>query len=164
MIEIQVTQEAIKRAKQQISEFEKTEAGQWRYQNVEAWRGVVCEMLVSEWLAERFDVTVPAKGLDTSGNVDDYDLIINGKKVEIKSATKNYFSYIMPKVDDVDNHPKDIYIAAKYNETVEPNVVQILGFMSGAEIKKYPKDQKYGAPFYKVPIHAFNDVSGLKFL
>ncbi|RZJ51682.1 MAG: hypothetical protein EOO44_14125 [Flavobacterium sp.] len=164
MIEISVTEENIKLAKQQISDFEKTDAGSWRYTNVEAWRGIVCEMVVSTWLSDNFEVSTPAKGLDTSGIVDDYDLIIKGRKIEIKSATKNYFSYIMPKVDDVDNHPKDIYIAAKYNETVEPNKVYLIGFMSGEDIKKYPKDQNKGAPYYRIPIKDFKDIGELRFI
>ena len=69
--------------------------GKWRYENVETWRGVVCEMVTSKWLEQNFKVDKPAKGLDNSGVFDDCDMIINSKKVEIKSATKNYFRYII---------------------------------------------------------------------
>ncbi|MES2418023.1 MAG: hypothetical protein V4541_07520 [Bacteroidota bacterium] len=164
MIEIEVAIEDILIAKQQVSAFEKTDAGSWRYTDVEAWRGIVCEMMVSRWFESNYKVEIPSKGLDTSGNVDDYDFVLGGKKFEIKSATKNYFKFIMPKIHDVDSHPKDFYIAAKYNETVEPNKVYLLGYLTGAEINKFPKKQNKGAPYYEVPISEFRDIEGLKLL
>jgi hypothetical protein len=147
-----VTEAEISLAKAQIKAFEQIKEGRWRYSGVEAWRGVVCEILVSRWLATHFDITTMAKGLDTSGIYDDYDMIINDKKVEIKSATKNYFKYLMPKIHDVNHKPKDIYIGAKYNETIEPNEVQLLGYITHAEILAFPIKQNMGAPYYEVPI------------
>ena len=164
MIEISVTEEDINFAKKQISEFEKIEEGKWRYSDVEAWRGVVCEMLVSNWLGLKFNVNVKAKGLDTSGIYDEYDLIINSKKIEIKSATKNYFKYLMPKIHDVINKPKDIYIGAKYNETVDPNKVYILGFIKREEILVFPIRQNKGAPYYEIPLNALKEINELTFL
>jgi hypothetical protein len=79
-------------------------------------------------------------------------MIINAKKVEIKSATKNYFRYLMPKIHDVRDKPKDIYIGVKYNETVEPNQIQILGYIKRSEILNYPVKQNKGAPYYEVPL------------
>ncbi len=152
MIKIKVTEEAKQFAKQQIESFKKINAGSWRYTNVEAWRGIVCEMLASEWFEQNFKVDKSAKGLDDSGIVDDCDMIINAKKVEIKSATKNYFRYLMPKIHDVRDKPKDIYIGVKYNETTEPNEIQILGFITRFEILKYPVKQNKGAPYYEVPL------------
>lgn len=152
MIKIKVTEDYKRVAKQQIEKFEKIEAGSWRYDNVETWRGIVCEMQTSDWLQQNFKVDNPAKGLDDSGIVDEQDMIINSKKVEIKSATKNYFRYLMPKTHDVIDKPKDIYIGVKYNETVEPNEIQILGSITRSEILKYPVEQNKGAPYYKVPL------------
>lgn len=158
MITIEVTAKDIEFAKNQISEFEKIEAGSWRYKDVEAWRGIVCEMLTSKWLSQNFNVDSEAKGLDTSGIVDDCDVIINGKKVEIKSATKNYFRYLMPKIHDVDNKPKDIYIGTKYNETVTPNEVQILGYIKRSDILSYPVSKNKGAPYYEVPLNILKEI------
>jgi hypothetical protein len=159
MIEITVTHEDISFAKAQIEAFEKIDAGQWRYKGVEAWRGIVCEMVVSKWLQQNFKVDEIAKGLDTSGIEDDYDLIINNKKVEIKSATKNYFRYLMPKIHDVNNHPKDIYIGAKYNETTEPNKVYILGSIKRDDILRYPIKQNMGARYYEIPLAALKEIN-----
>jgi hypothetical protein len=150
-------------AKNQIKEFEKIQAGSWRYKDVEAWRGIVCEMLTSKWLSENFKVDSVAKGLDNSGIVDDCDLIINGKKVEIKSATKNYFKYLMPKIHDVNSKPKDIYIGAKYNETVEPNEIQILGYVNRSQILHYPICQNKGAPYYEVPLSLLKQIKNETF-
>ena len=152
MVQIQVKQADINFAKQQIEAFEKIDAGSWRYKDVEAWRGIVCEMLASNWLEKNFSTNKIAKGLDDSGIVDDCDMIINSKKVEIKSATKNYFKSLMPKIHDVRDKPKDIYIGVKYNETVEPNEIQILGYIKQSEILKYPVKQNKGAPYYEIPL------------
>lgn len=158
MIIIKVTEADKQFAKQQIEAFKKIEAGSWRYTNVEAWRGIVCEILASKWLETKFNVSQIAKGLDDSGIVDDCDLIINGKKVEIKSATKNYFRYLMPKIHDVRDKPKDIYIGTKYNETVEPNEVQILGFIKQSDILNFPVKQNKGAPYYEIPLFKLSEI------
>ena len=153
MIKLKVSEEIISKAKKQISEFKKIEQGQYRYTNVEAWRGIVCEFLTSDWIQKYFYVDKVAKGLDNSGLVDDCDMIINKKKVEIKSATKNYFKYLMPKIYDVENKPKDIYIGVKYNETVKPNEVLILGYIKHSDILKYPIKKNKGASYYEIPLN-----------
>ncbi|RDC56671.1 hypothetical protein DU508_05525 [Pedobacter chinensis] len=164
MIEISITNEDIIAAKAQVAEFEKTDAGSWRYEGVKAWRGIVCEMVISRWFSNHkdFHVTLAAKGLDTSGKIDEFDFLMDGKRVEVKSATESYYQYIMPKIHDVDAYPKDIYLAAKYNDSVEPNTVWLIGYMTHAQIKKYPKEQDKGAPYYKVPIPDFRDITELK--
>ena len=86
-VNIEVRQSDIDFAKNQILQFKKIEQGKYRYSGVEAWRGVVCEMLTSKWLESNYNVDIPAKGLDNSGIIDDCDMIINSKKVEIKSAS-----------------------------------------------------------------------------
>jgi hypothetical protein len=159
MINIKVTQKDIDFAKNQIAEFVKIEQGKWRYSNVETWRGVVCEMLTSKWLEQNYKVDKPAKGLDTSGVYDDCDMVINSKKVEIKAATKNYFKYIMPKVWNAEHYPKDVYVGVKYNETVEPNQVLIVGFIKQKDIKKYPIKKNKGGAYYEIPL---NDLKKFK--
>ena len=163
MIHIPVTIEDIDFAKNQIAAFEQSDYGTWRYRDVEAWRGVVCEMLASRWLTSQFGAEVQAKGIDTSGNCDLFDVLIKGKKIEIKSATKNYFRYIMPKIHDIDTLPKDIYIGVKYNEEVEPNRIAIIGYMLHAEIPGYPKKQNKGAPYYEIPIADLHPIEELTF-
>ncbi len=152
MLILKVTEQDKEFAKRQIEAFKKIDAGSWRYTDVEAWRGIVCELLTSKWFEQHYNVAQSAKGLDNSGLVDDCDMIINAKKVEIKSATKNYFKYIMPKIHDVRDRPKDIYIGVKYNETVEPNEIQVLGSMKRSEILKYPIKRNKGAPYFEVPL------------
>ncbi|WP_418637664.1 hypothetical protein [Winogradskyella sp.] len=159
MVILEVTEQDKTFAKQQIEAFKKIDAGSWRYTNVEAWRGIVCEMVAGKWFEENFNIDKSAKGLDDSGIVDDCDMIINGKKVEIKSATKNYFRYLMPKIHDVRDKPKDIYIGVKYNETVEPNQIQILGYIKRSEILNYPIKQNKGAPYYEVPLSKLSPIN-----
>lgn len=152
MIILKVKEEDKTYAKLQIKEFEKIKEGSWRYSDVEAWRWIVCEMLASKWLERYYNVTKKAKWLDSSWIFDDCDLIINDKKVEIKSATKNYFKYLMPKIHDVRDKPKDVYVWVKYNETVEPNEIQILWFIKRDDILNFPIKQNKGAPYYEVPL------------
>lgn len=153
---IKIPNSYIEKAKKQVSNFEKTEKGKYRYSKVEAWKGVVCELIVSAWLSYKFhriykDIK-EAKGLDTSGLYDDYDMIINGKKIEIKSATKYYYKSIMPKVYDIETKPKDLYVGAKYNETTNPNEIEIMGYIKHKDILKYPKDRNKGAEYYNIPL------------
>jgi hypothetical protein len=164
MTKIQVNKKDILFAKKQIEAFEKIQAGKWRYKNVEAWRGIVCEILTSKWLEDNFKVQRSAKGLDNSGIIDDFDMLINSKKVEIKSATKNYFRYLMPKIYDVRNKPKDIYIGVKYNETVEPNQIDILGYIKRADILNYDIEQNKGAAYYKIPLNVLKPITENTFI
>ena len=153
MINITVDETDKDFAKKQIKAFEQIKEGQYRYTGVEAWRGVVCEMLTGKWLEKNYKVNKSAKGLDDSGTYDDCDMIINSKKVEIKSATKNYFKYIMPKVTNVIGKPKDVYIGVKYNETVEPNLVSIVGFIKHKEVLKCPIKKNKGSAYYEIPFN-----------
>jgi len=153
MINLDVTETDKDFARNQIKEFEKIKQGQYRYTDVEAWRGVVCEMLTSKWLEQNYKVDKAAKGLDSSGIYDDCDMVINSKKVEIKSATKNYFKYIMPKVTNVIGKPKDVYIGVKYNETCEPNNVIIVGYIKHKEILKCPIKRNKGSAYYEIPFN-----------
>tara|TARA_R110000824_G_scaffold395070_6_gene595398 strand:- start:5203 stop:5865 length:663 start_codon:yes stop_codon:yes gene_type:complete len=161
MITIQVKESDKIFAKKQIAEFEKTVSGNHRYKEVESWRGIVCEMLTSDWLESSFNVSVKATGLVFMGKdvTDDYDMIINNKKVEIKSATKNHFKYIMPKVYCVNNKPKDVYIGSKYNETTEPNQVLIIGWIYRKEIFKYPVEKNKGGEYYKIPLQDLTEIN-----
>tara|TARA_R100001463_G_scaffold30081_2_gene68471 strand:+ start:740 stop:1219 length:480 start_codon:yes stop_codon:yes gene_type:complete len=152
MINIIVSNSNIIFAKKQIDNFKKIPQGKYRYTNVEAWRGIVCEILTTEWLSDKYNLPLKAKGLDDSGIYDEYDLLINGKKIEIKSATKHYFKYIMPKVYDVINKPKDIFICSRYNETKTPNEVEIVGWIKREDVLKYSIEQNKGAKYYKIPI------------
>jgi hypothetical protein len=156
MKRIKVTNDYIAKAKSQVGAFKATKKGKYRYSGVEAWKGVVCELIVSAWLRYKFSRLYigikEAKGLDCSGVYDDYDMLINGKKIEIKSATKYSYKSIMPKVYDVEIKPKDFYIGAKYNETVTPNEVEVIGYIKHSDILKYPKDRNKGAEYYNIPL------------
>lgn len=153
MIVIKVTEKDKNFALKQIENFAKIKQGAWRYKGVEAWRGIVCEMLASKYFEANYDVKKPAKGLDSTGVIDDCDMVIGTNKIEIKSATKNYFKYIMPKVNNVNLNPKDYYIGVKYNETTDPNEVQIIGWIAHLDIIKFPIKKNKGAAYYEVPFN-----------
>ena len=148
-----VTPWDIKFWKEQVEKFQQTEKGKWRYPGVDAWKGVVCEFVVSDYLGTKYKVDQYAKGLDTSGNEDEQDMMMYGKRVQIKSATEVHYKFITPKVHDVNKFPyKDIYIGASYDDTREPNVVELHGYLTREEVMQYPTNQQYGAEYYEVPL------------
>ena len=153
MYKLEVPQKYIDIAKAQIEAFKQTSFGKYRYSGVDAWKGIVAEFLFSDWAETipHWNVTYKSKGLDTSGITDEKDLIINKKKVEVKTATKMFYKYIMPKIHDEDK-PKDVYVGCKYNDEVTPNEVIVCGWMKREDIIKYPVKQNKGAPYYEVPI------------
>ena len=69
----------------------------------------------------------------------------------------------MPKIHDVNDKPKDIYIGVKYNETVEPNEIQILGFIKPSKIKTCNINQNKGAPYYEVPLSYLEEINNQTF-
>ena len=157
MIILTVLAEDINFAKNQIKKFEKTKNGSFRYNDVHAWRGVVCELLCSKWLSEHYKVTEKANCLEDLGRFDNYDMIINNKKVEIKSATKWHFQYILPKCRNVFERKKDIYVGCRYNERVDPNRVEIHGWMTQDQIINYPVKQNKGAKYFEVSLYDLNE-------
>ena len=48
-------------------------------------------------------------------------------------------------------NPKDVYIGVKYNETIEPNLVSIIGYINHSNIIKCPVKKNKGAAYYEVP-------------
>ena len=164
MITKQVTQNLVELAQQQVAAFEKETFGQYRYPGVEAWKGIVCELLVQEWLeSEGYSFEQKAKGLDTSGKVDKCDIAINGVKIEVKSATQYFYKSIMPKIHDFDdNSQKDILIGAKYNETTRPESIDILGFITVQDAIQFPIEQDKGAPYYNIPLNQLTPIGRLR--
>ena len=65
----------------------------------------------------------------------------------------------MPKIYDVENKPKDIYIGVKYNETVETNQVVILVYIKHYQISKYTIKKNKGAPYYEIPLNDLNPLT-----
>ena len=64
----------------------------------------------------------------------------------------------MPKIHDIYNKPKDIYIASKYNETETPNKVILIGYLLHSDILQYPIEKNKGASYFKIPLSDFKDL------
>ncbi|MFR3557137.1 MAG: hypothetical protein ACLTUN_01290 [Paraclostridium sordellii] len=148
-----VNPDYIKLAKQQIEEFRKTSKGKFKYSGVNSWRGIVAEFIVSDWLNTITNVDIHSKGVDTSGKYDDYDILVNNLKVEVKCATEYYHKFITPKVKLVTDKPKDIYIGCKYHSRSKSyDEVEIIGFTEVKFIKNCNISQMHGAAYYEVPL------------
>ena len=163
MIRVWVTEEMKNEAQAQIEVFKNSPNGKWRYKGVKAWRGVVCELITSRWLTDNYNVQKEAEGIDDSGIFDLCDMVIDDKMVELKSATEAGYRYIMPKVYNVINRPKDIYIASRYNDRTEQHLVEIMGFCTSAFVRSCPEGKNKGAAYYQVPLIELNSIHNLPF-
>ena len=83
MITLSVSDNDIQFAKEQIRRFTATPQGKWRYEGVEAWRGIVCEMLTSDWLEQNFKVQLEVAKKNKSAASGD-DIVID-RMDEIKT-------------------------------------------------------------------------------
>jgi len=168
MIAVPVRDDQIEEAKRQIAEFLKTPEGGWRYlgadgEGVKAWRGIVCQSVVCEWLGKNgFRIIKATKGVDTSGKTDAYDILTDRGTFEVCGATEYYYRRIMPKKQPIDTKSDDmILIGAKYDDRGAPDKVEIHGFMKFKAVKNYPVGQLYGGPFYDVPIEKLEPIESL---
>lgn len=71
LIRIKVKDSDISFAKKQIEKFKNTDNGNWRYPKIEAWRGIISEMLTSTWLESHYHVLKKAKSIGKSDNCDE---------------------------------------------------------------------------------------------
>ena len=160
-VSLDVKKEDIEWAKNEISEFEKTEKGKWRYAGVEAWRGILGERLVFLWLSRQFPGTEKNDDISKCEDYDSYDFIINSFKIDVKCATEWMHASITPKVNTCKLWKKDIYIGCKYDERSQPEKVVIMGWVYGKELDKFPVLKDKGTEYYEIPITELKDIKKL---
>ena len=121
------------------------------------------EFVVNDWLKNNgISIIKAAKGIDTSGKPDPYDILTSKYTIEVASATKNRYNYVMPKKQPIDTKSDDmLLIGTKYNDDAIPCNVEIYGFMKLAKVKTYPVEKNKGAPYYKVPLIDFEPIEKL---
>lgn len=158
---LSVTSEDIIWAKNQIEKV-KTK-GIFRYNHVDAYKGVVAEKVISQYMKSKFPKIQLNTPIGEGNTIDEYDFKLNDITCDIKCSTELYHASITPKVDVVKEVPKDVYIGARYDDRdPENNLVYVIGYMTHEEICSYPIKQKYGARFYEVSLPNMNDLKILE--
>ena len=83
------------------------------------------------------------------------DKICKGKVIGIKVCDTDYnFGHITPEETYAIEHEKSVWTRTNNNETVEPNEVQLLGYIQRRDVLNYPVKQNKGAPYYEVPLYS----------
>lgn len=159
IIIIEVNPNEILWAKEEISKFENSTKGQWRYEGVNAWRGLIGERLVYNWFKDEFEYIEKNKDLSEDDEFDEYDFMINGYKLDVKCATEWMHAAITPKVITCHNWPKDFYVGCKYDERCNPHRVLIMGWIRSEDLKKFPILKNKGTDYYEIPINELDDIS-----
>ncbi|MFC1728211.1 hypothetical protein ACFLZ7_01955 [Nanoarchaeota archaeon] len=158
IIELLSSKDDIAWAKQEIKKFENTPGGQWRYEGVSAWRGLVGELMVFNWFKEKYPQIIKNANLSEGIDIDPFDFSLFNFKVDIKCATEWMHAAITPKVNVCHKAPKDYYIGCKFDEREKPNKVIIMGWLPHEEIIKHPILKDKGAEYYEVPINNLYDL------
>ncbi|HHU71496.1 MAG TPA: hypothetical protein GXZ21_05615 [Clostridiales bacterium] len=157
---IEVTQDDINWAQEQITRFEAT--GVYRYRGVEAYKGVAGERVISRYIMNMFPDIVLNTPIGEGHAIDEFDFRLGELTCDIKCSTQLHYASITPKVAVENETPKDYYIGARFDDRdPENNRVYIIGYLTHEEIAGYRVLQRYGTPYYEVSLldmHNFNDL------
>jgi|SRR5690625_4906739 len=63
---------------------------------------------------------------------DDYDFIINGYRIDVKTRTEKFHTRTLEMVEQFKNRPKDIYVSVHYHRNTE--TVDLIGFISSKDL------------------------------
>lgn len=81
---------------------------------------------------------------DTSSfkEADDYDFLINNKKIDVKTRTKKFHTRTLEIVEQVSKRPKDVYVSVRLNEDKKSG--SILGWFFKEDMLKINRIEKNG--------------------
>ncbi len=131
--------------------------GEYRYKKDYGWLGVYAERKVKKFM--RDELKLSFKEWENSGNskknqwqnkVDQYDIKIYNKNIDVKCATQPHYLEITPKVTVENEIPKDIYLATKF---FDDGILYLTGYIIHDDLTKYPKKRLYGAEYYAVKLY-----------
>lgn len=155
---VDVTQDDINWAQEQIRRFEAT--GVYRYRGVDAYKGVAGERVISRYMRNTFPGIVLNTPIGEGNAIDEFDFRLGDLTCDIKCSTQLHYASVTPKVAVENETPKNYYIGARFDDrNPEHNCVYIIGYLTHGEIARYRILQKYGAPYYEVSLldmHNFN--------
>ena len=132
--------------------------GDYRYDVDNGWIGGLAQDLFSAYLREQ-GLDFHEYENDMEEGIDEYDILINGIKIDVKCATQDNYMEITPKVKVEEAKKKDYYVAMKYFSDIKKFV--IIGYFYHDEFGSYPFKALYGAPFWGVKLYNAKPISEL---
>ena len=148
-------------AQKQILKDRAKAYGEYRYDVDNGWLGVLAQDLFRDFMGNHgFDYE--EYEIDSSGNTDDFDLLINNIKIDVKCATQSNYVEITPKILAELEKKKDYYVALKYFDNNKK--VIILGYFDHSDLGLYPFKVLYGTPYWGVKLFSakpFSDLLGI---
>lgn len=73
---------------------------------------------------------------------DNYDFIINGYKVDVKTRTEDFHIRTLELVEQVQNRPKDIYVSVRYYRNTDE--VELIGVISAKKLVRLNQIENQG--------------------
>jgi len=132
--------------------------GEHRYNIDNGWLGVYAEDKVKEYFKKKLKISfeeweskmIEKELEDWINNVDEFDIRISDKTIDVKCATEPHYIEITPKVNVENRIPKDIYIATKF---FNDGKLYLIGYFNHEDLTRYPVTRRYGARYYQVKIY-----------
>lgn len=112
--------------------------------------GKIGEKAFKKWL-ENNDIPFE-EDRSSHEDADDYDFVVAGLKVDVKTRTKSFHTRTLEMVDQFYKRPKDLYISARYH--IDRQQVELLGAISSVQLKKINRIENQG---YKNNFVAYDD-------
>ncbi|MHB1702809.1 MAG: hypothetical protein ACYCS0_01130 [bacterium] len=143
-------------AEENIVKFKKRSKkySEYRYDVDNGWKGVLAQDLITEYFKsqiykKKIDLELEEYTSEKEG-VDDFDILLNKFKIDIKCATQPNYVEMTPKVNVEESKPKDFYIASKIFDDDE---LVIIGYFEHIDIGNYPFKFLYGTPYWGVKLY-----------
>lgn len=109
---------------------------------VKMYEGKIGEKAFREWLInEGIPYIEDSTGPDTA---DEYDFLINNKKIDVKTRTKSFHTRTLEMVSQFHSRPKDFYVGIYLD--LDNQEAEIYGFISSDQLQNLSQieDQGYG--------------------
>lgn len=73
---------------------------------------------------------------------DDYDFLINGYKIDVKTRTEKFHTRTLELVEQFQNRPKDIYVSVHYHR--DTDIVDLIGVISSNKLVQLNQIENQG--------------------
>lgn len=102
--------------------------------------GKIGEKAFRAWLdKEGIPYTEDSTSFDKA---DDYDFLINGYKIDVKTRTEDFHIRTLELVEQVENRSKDIYVSVHYHR--DTDIVDLIGVISSNKLVQLNQIENHG--------------------
>lgn len=144
-------------SEEDIMKFKETakKYNEYRYNVDNGWKGVFAQYKITDYFKSqiderKIDLKLEEYVSEREGVIDDFDILLNKFKIDIKCATQPNYLEMTPKVDVEEKKPKEFYIASKIFSNDE---LVIIGYFEHIDIGNYPFKFLYGAAYWGVKLY-----------